>query len=306
MPESISKNGGQGSRHATCLKAFEEDKPSAITHRSINSPIVVACAGKQAQTLELAIKKPLKIKVPSRKSREAKAQVSKLPSTRKAGPITSTVPGEPTTSEELADAELERKHQLNKDVACLCITNSKHIVYCRPCKIDIQLEQKSANYAGYYSHAWKKHTQSDRHQGKEEVWKAHGGHKVPKEQDQQWKAVWTWSGKRYRDGTRKMDYDLERVEVSTPVSRVPLAHAPDPTYGQVTSPGGVVTCGEVTTADVAVALRSDKSVWTADELMVAEELVKFSTHCGYHLSMAEHCNARGQMSDGGKASYIKL
>jgi hypothetical protein len=210
-------------QHRSTLSVVPEEETLStgiITDSGVNHPVIDADAGVQEKKADPALRKSLRIKIPSKKSYEAKAQPSKPPSTIRAGPVTVAVPVKPKKGKQ---DEPDRKRELDEDLACLLVTNSKHIVYCRPCKISIQLEQKSSNYGGYYTDAWKKHTDRKTHREKEKEWNAQGGHNVPKEQDQQWKAEWTSSGKRWSDGSPKMSYNLVRVEVSTSINQVSLA-----------------------------------------------------------------------------------
>ncbi|KAJ2912575.1 hypothetical protein MD484_g7836, partial [Candolleomyces efflorescens] len=187
---------------------------------------------------ESAPVKSLKIILPPKRSAKAKAQPSKRsstikatakppstiraqsvgpPSPIKAGPVAIAVPAK--LKRKQID-ELDRKGTLNGYPACQLVTNSKHIVYCRPCKIPINLERRSVDYGGYYSSQWTKHSISGSHRSKEREW-IRCGHNIPKEQDQQWKAVGRLSEEKYPDGTLKMSYHLEAVAVDVDAAEAP-------------------------------------------------------------------------------------
>jgi hypothetical protein len=190
------------------LGASKQDEASPINDRNVNSPIVVADVGEKSIQ---PVRKSIKIQVLSRKSREAKAQHPKPPSIIKAGPVVAPRKTIQRSTDRLEKEELKRRNQLDEDEACQLIINAAHFVRCRPCEAFIGLERKMSHSRGYYKSAWQDHIKNtDGHQRREREWKARGDN-IPKDQDIQWEAVWTDVGKRFRDGTPKMEPSFRQV-----------------------------------------------------------------------------------------------
>ncbi|KAJ2912568.1 hypothetical protein MD484_g7846, partial [Candolleomyces efflorescens] len=162
----------------------------------------------------------------------------------------------PTTN---AILEAGRKQFLDEDKACMLVTNSKRMVYCRACQVTIQLGGRKAVTGGYHTYAWVRHRMSPRHELRLEQWRGKGGDKIDKSEDIQWEAV--VSRTRQPDGTFNEDLVLREIIVG---------NQPE----VATSAKEAGTSAEATEEEDAIFNPND---YNAQELIIAEKLAKLRT-----------------------------